>query len=371
MKAADCCAGITQCTVKGDKKQNTQPAQSRRFALLYSLILFFLPMSLTMSPRATIATEITPVSILNRPIPITIVASVLLRDLAKRLRSEPISEKIPLLSITPINENTPISIHTVPTVPVIAAESGTGKSHLINELSKIVPNMTVTDSSSMTASGYRGGNHVTTILNKVDITSKDPSFVVLDEFNRLLDKGLKGWSDTSLLAELLVLFDDKDVQVNVAADDKQPIWVNPKNIFFVLLGSFSDITDQKSSNSIGFNADIKSSVTTHRPQITKDQILDHLSQWPELIGRISRIIINPNMTEKDYLSMLKDFRYSPVSKLGQDLGINIIVSPQKMRAWAKNAYESGTGLRGVKNHLLEEVDKALFNNPNVKEINIR
>jgi ATP-dependent protease Clp ATPase subunit len=77
------------------------------------------------------------------------------------------------------------------------------------------------------------------------------------------------------------------------------------------------------------------------------------------------------MTEKDYLSMLKDFRYSPVSKLGQDLGINIIVSPQKMRAWAKNAYESGTGLRGVKNHLLEEVDKALFNNPNVKEINIR
>ena len=42
-----------------------------------------------------------------------------------------------------------------------------------------------------------------------------------------------------------------------------------------------------------------------------------------------------------------------------------------MRAWAKNAYESGTGLRGVKNHLLEEVDKALFNNPNVKEINIR
>lgn len=256
-------------------------------------------------------------------------------------------------------------------VILIAAESGTGKSYLISELSKIVPNVNVTDSSSMTASGYRGGNHVTTILNKVDITSKAPSFVVLDEFNRLLDKGLKGWSDTSLLAELLVLFDDKDVQVNVAADDKQPVWVNPKNIFFVLLGSFSDITDQKSSNPIGFNTDIKRSVATHRPQITKEQILDHLSQWPELIGRISRIIINPNMTEKDYMTMLKDSRYSPVSKLGQDLGINIIVSPQKMRAWAKDAYDSGTGLRGVKNHLLEEVDASLFNNPNIKEINIR
>ena len=77
------------------------------------------------------------------------------------------------------------------------------------------------------------------------------------------------------------------------------------------------------------------------------------------------------MTEKDYLTMLKDSRYSPVSKLGQDLGINIIVSPQKMRAWAKDAYESGTGLRGVKNRLLEDVDVALFNNPGIKELNIR
>lgn len=256
-------------------------------------------------------------------------------------------------------------------VILIAAESGTGKSYLISELAKIVPNMIVADSSSITASGYRGGNHVTTILNKVDITSKAASFVCLDEFNRLLSKGLNGWSDTSLLAELLVLFDDKDVQVNVAADDKQPIWVNPKNIFFILLGSFSDITDQKKANPIGFNADIKRSVATHRPQITKEQILDHLSQWPELIGRISRIIVNPNMTEKDYLTMLKDSRYSPVSKLGQDLGINIIVSPQKMRAWAKDAYESGTGLRGVKNRLLEDVDVALFNNPDIKELNIR
>ena len=77
------------------------------------------------------------------------------------------------------------------------------------------------------------------------------------------------------------------------------------------------------------------------------------------------------MTEKNYMAMLKDPRYSPIAKLGQDLGINIKVSPQRMRAWAKNAYESGTGLRGVKNLLLEEVDVALFNNPDIKELNIR
>ena len=256
-------------------------------------------------------------------------------------------------------------------VILIAAESGTGKSYLISELAKIVPNMIVADSSSMTASGYKGGNHITTILNKIDVSSNDPSFIVLDEFNRFLEKSINGgWSDTSLLSETLVLFDDKDVQVNAGTEEK-PFWINPRNIFFILLGSFSDITDQKESTPIGFNADIKSAVAKHRQQITKEQILDNLSQWPELIGRISRIIVNPNMTEKDYMAMLKDPRYSPIAKLGQDLGINIKVSPQRMRAWAKNAYESGTGLRGVKNLLLEEVDVALFNNPDIKELNIR
>ena len=256
-------------------------------------------------------------------------------------------------------------------VILIAAESGTGKSYLISELAKIVPNMIVADSSSITASGYKGGNHITTILNKIDVSSNDPSFIVLDEFNRFLEKSINGgWSDTSLLSETLVLFDDKDVQVNAGTEEK-PFWINPRNIFFILLGSFSDITDQKESTPIGFNADIKSTVAKHRQQITKEQILDHLSQWPELIGRISRIIVNPNMTEKDYMAMLKDPRYSPIAKLGQDLGINIKVSPQRMRLWAKNAYESGTGLRGVKNLLLEEVDVALFNNPDIKELNIR
>lgn len=256
-------------------------------------------------------------------------------------------------------------------VILIAAESGTGKSYLISELAKIVPNMIVADSSSMTASGYKGGNHITTILNKIDVSSNDPSFIVLDEFNRFLEKSINGgWSDTSLLSETLVLFDDKDVQVNAGTEEK-PFWINPRNIFFILLGSFSDITDQKESTPIGFNADIKSAVAKHRQQITKEQILNHLSQWPELIGRISRIIVNPNMTEKDYMAMLKDPRYSPIAKLGQDLGINIKVSPQRMRLWAKDAYESGTGLRGVKNLLLEEVDVALFNNPDIKELNIR
>ena len=254
-------------------------------------------------------------------------------------------------------------------VILIASESGTGKSHLISVLSEVVPNMVISDGSSMVPSGYKGGNRVCTCLQKLDTTSGNAGFVVIDEFNRLLSKGLGSWSDSSLLAELLVLFDDKDVKVNAGTEDK-PCWVNPSKLFFILLGSWSDITDQKKLN-IGFNANIGNSDSEHRPQITKEQILEELSQWPELVGRISRIIVNPNMTERDYYSMLKDPRFSPAARLEDELNIRIKISQKKMHEFAEKSYASGIGVRGAKNFILERVDEALFSNPDLREIYIR
>lgn len=255
-------------------------------------------------------------------------------------------------------------------VILIAAESGTGKSFLIEELSKIVP-ITVADSSSITASGYKGSNHLTTILNKVDTSGNTPTFIVLDEFNRLLQKGMSGWSETSLLPELLVLFDDKDVSVNTGTDEK-PYWVNPKNLFFILIGSFSNLTDITTNNNpLGFCVEMSSKSRTHRKQITKEMILEHLKDYPELIGRINRIFVNPNLTENDYRQILTNPKYSPATKLEQELGLSIKITPKKMCQYIKDCYESNTGVRYVKNDMLEQVDTAIFDNPDIKEIIIK
>ena len=117
---ADCWAGITQCTVHGDKKQNTQPVQSSRLARRQGFTPFFSPISFTRLPSATIATEITPVTILRIPADTTMVVSALLLDFAKRFNIEPTLSNNPLASITPISANTPINIHMVPAVPDIA-----------------------------------------------------------------------------------------------------------------------------------------------------------------------------------------------------------------------------------------------------------
>ena len=256
-------------------------------------------------------------------------------------------------------------------VLLIASESGTGKSFLISTLAEIVPNMVVTCSSSMVPQGYKGGNHLTTVLNKLDLSPGSVSFVVLDEFNRFLNKGLGSWADSGLLSELLVLFDDKDTKINASGSEEKPFWVNPKNIFFILLGSWSDITDNQSKTQFGFCGNPSKVHNNHRPQITKEQILDTLSNWPELIGRISRIVVNDNMSEESILRMLKSTKYSPIHKIEEELNVKIKVPAKKMREFAAEAYASGTGVRCVKNAVLEQVDEALFREgDNLKEVYI-
>lgn len=258
-------------------------------------------------------------------------------------------------------------------VILIASESGSGKSYVASLLSEIVENFVITDGASLVPQAYRGGNHVTTVLNKLDVDGNKPCFVVIDEFNRTLQKSVdsSSFNGSSVLSELLVLFDSTDAKINASANEDKPFWVSPSKLFFILLGSFSNITDQRSSTPIGFNANICDSGKSHHKQVSKELVLDTLSEWPELVGRISRIIISPNMDEKSYFKMLSNPKYSPASKLEVELGITIKISPKKMKQYAKDSYEARTGVRGVKNAILEELDEALFNDPDVKEIYIR
>lgn len=257
-------------------------------------------------------------------------------------------------------------------VLLLAGESGTGKSHLISVLSEIIP-LSITDGASLVPQGYKGGNHVTTILNQLDVNSDAPChFLVIDEFNRTLQKGTDSgsWAQSSLLSELLVLFDDKDVKINASTNEFKPLWVTPSKLFWILLGSFSDITDKKTSKPIGFNTVIDND-NVHRPQITKEQILESLKEWPELVGRISRIVACPNWDIESYYKMLKSPKYSIATRLEKELGISIKIAPKKMRQFAKDSYESGTGVRGIKNAIIEEINEALFNDPSIKEIYIK
>ena len=159
-------------------------------------------------------------------------------------------------------------------VIMLIGETSCGKSHICSVLSEIVPNMVFCDGGSLVPQGFKGGNYITTALSRLDLSNDTPGFIVIDEFNRTLEKGTGFWSDSSLLSELLVLFDDKTAKINVSSDSSKQIFASPANLYWILLGSFSNITDKGSGKSkpIGFNATISNPENTHRPQITKDDV---------------------------------------------------------------------------------------------------
>lgn len=258
-------------------------------------------------------------------------------------------------------------------VIMLIGETSCGKSHICSVLSEIVPNMVFCDGGSLVPQGFKGGNYITTALSRLDLSNDTPGFIVIDEFNRTLEKGTGFWSDSSLLSELLVLFDDKTAKINVSSDSSKQIFASPANLYWILLGSFSNITDKNSGKSkpIGFNATISNPENSRRPQITKDDVWDYLSEWPELRGRISRIIAIPNNDDRALLRILEDPTVGPVSVLERELGLSINVTKKRIRQIAKDTFAAGTGVRGAKNMLLDEIDEILFNDPDTKEIFIK
>ena len=245
-----------------------------------------------------------------------------------------------------------------------AGESGTGKTELFRVLKKVYPNLTVVDGSSITPQGYRGKNKLTSGMAALDFASDLPPVYVIDEFDKLVHKGNAGWSGTGLLSELLKCLEG--TRINISADDRKEQWIDTSQVGFVLLGSFSNLTDKQSSHPIGFNA--PDNANNRRSKLTKEMIISELT--PELQGRIAQIIILDEFTADDFYKILKDPNYSPVAKIQNEFDIVFKISGKKYREIANRAYEEQTGVRSMNNFIGQYLNEQLFENPDVKEISI-
>lgn len=254
--------------------------------------------------------------------------------------------------------------HKPPGALLVAGASGTGKTELFRVLKKIYPNQVMVDASTVTPSGYKGSNHFTSQLCNLSFTSEFSPIYILDEFDKALYKGKGAWAETGLLSELLKFLEGSD-HVNIGTEEK-PKWVDTSKICFVLLGSFSSLTDRPKSLPIGFNTSTET--CSRRSDLTKEMIISQLT--PELQGRIAQIIILNEFTSQDYFNILNHPNYSPISKLEKEFGIHVNVSKEKLSEISNTAYNEQTGVRSMTNMINRYLDEQLFLDPAVKEISI-
>ena len=249
---------------------------------------------------------------------------------------------------------------------LVAGSSGSGKTEMIRALSRIYKNIHVADGASLVPTGFKGNTSLATHLSSLDfLDEKHPPVLVIDEFDKLVFRSKSySWNDTGLIAELLKFIEGGSFNVG---NTDNPKYIDTTGLGVILLGSFSALSEHPSSIPIGFSADIRPKSSVNKP-LKQEQIIE---QFPaELQGRISSIVILDELTEDDFYNLLKDDRYSPISRLCRDYGLNMTVSEEKCHEIAHDAFVSRTGVRKMNSIVSAYLDEQLFSDHTIKEVSI-
>ena len=244
---------------------------------------------------------------------------------------------------------------------LVAGQSGSGKTEMIRAIKQIYSNIYVCDASTITPQGFKGNSKLYSGLQNLDFNPEFPMpILVIDEIDKLLLRDYTGTTGVSPWPELLKMLEGGTI--NIGTEEKPNI-INTDNVGFILLGAFSPLREVETSP-IGFCTDVQ---TTTSP-LTKDAVLNEIP--PELRGRIEQTIILGDLNESDYYNILTDKRYSPVNKIHEELGISLHISDSITKEISHNAFTEGTGVRSMNNVINEYVNGVLFENPDIKTINI-
>lgn len=80
----------------------------------------------------------------------------------------------------------------------------------------------------------------------------------------------------------------------------------------------------------------------------------------EIAGRINNIVQLHEMTEEDYLRILSDKKISPLKRLSKDYHVDIKMPVSARKKLAKEAFETGMGVRYLKAKIQRSLDDMLF-----------
>ena len=259
-------------------------------------------------------------------------------------------------------------LHGHRSVNLLAGSTGSGKSFMAESLQKIFPDVVfLRDISNVTNDGWSGGKKVASIFqgvrNPFSYNGKIYPMIVLDECDKLFapktNSGGENVSE-SVQAEFLSVIHGSEIERKMEKDIS--IVIDTRPMSFLFAGAFEKqartIAEKESEASIGFGAS-HMKLQSYNRALTIDDV-HQAGCISELCGRIQKVISLNKLDESQYIKMLGERESGPLFELENEFNIRLFLSEAKKAEMAHNAYESGLGVRGIKNQLRYYIDEAIW-----------
>lgn len=266
-------------------------------------------------------------------------------DIAKDMGNEDRSEEIAKTSV------------------IIAGPTGTGKSYLVEQLSKLfdIP-VYIGDASTITQAGFIGKNaqdFVEQLYLKAgkDKEATERGIIFIDEIDKIAKtkEGKQNSMAEGAQQSLLKIIEGTEVMIESSEPgDRSKIVIDTSNIMFVFAGAFVGLLGEVGSGkqTIGFmSEEVKSD--KHVEEGVRLMPSDFIKYGiiPEMMGRISMIARMNSLTEENLVEILKNTKNNIVAQYRNMLksdDIELEFPEETYNMIAKKAIDMKTGARSLK-----------------------
>ena len=238
---------------------------------------------------------------------------------------------------------------------LISGPSGSGKTEVWRVAKKLYSaflNVEVIDGASITGEGWKGDNKLSSHINDQIV---DGGILIVDEFDKLasprFDSG-GGNISFQVQSEFLKLLEgeyEKQIQSARSMFGAEPTRkIDTSRMGVVLVGAFESIREKQNS-SVGFSLS-KDSTKVLGTQITDEEYIKS-GVIPELIGRVSMKCTTNQLSDDEYIKIIKN-EHSRVALITQimktyNIDMSDIISEEEMRELIKSSKSNKTGVRWV------------------------
>ena len=271
---------------------------------------------------------------------------------------------------------------------LMIGSTGSGKTYLAQSLAKFlgVP-FAIADATTLTQAGYVGEdveNILLRLWENADYDTKlaEQGIVYIDEIDKISIKGENMSTTRDVGGEgvqqaLLKIIEGTVSRVPVGGGRKHPqgecVNIDTTNILFICGGAFDGlekiIQEKSSSQTIGFNSDIKKSDTNNfNLNDVQQHDLVKYGLMPELIGRLPVITTLNPLSEEDLIKILTEPKNALVKQYQELLamdGVKLEFEESALKRIAELAIKKDIGARGLRSIIEKAMKNVMFSLPDM------